>query len=311
VSDAAEAAPAESAPAESSESTSTPAPAQGSASASEFFELEDGQKWTVEDLKKNWNKVQTNYRKGASAAQLLTKADQRIRQAQEYEQRYRPEALKERLSKDAGSFFKELGLDPTDFATNLLMPEIEKQQMTAEQRAMADKERAVAEREARIQKWEQEQQRLKYEDEVKRHQETYRKTFSDALAKAGFSDKNAHVMRRMAAYMDTFVGAEEEPSPEQVAQFVRDDIANELRTLTDSLDGRSIVELFGPDLIKKIRAHDLAQLRSRQPGAQAKTTPPNPAVLNGAVQPKPKYLTEAERDKELQRRIQALNMGEG
>jgi hypothetical protein len=315
MSDAAEAAPAESASTESTSTdtastASTGAPATGAQNASgDFFELEDGQKWTVEDLKKNWNRVRTNYQKGANATQLLTKADQRLKAAQEYEARYGKAALQQRLKTEGAKFLQELEVDPTDFATNLLMPEIERQQMTAEQRAFAEKERAVAEREARIKQWEQEQEQRKYDEQVKQHQENYRKAFDAAVQKAGFGS-NANVMRRMAAYMETFVDAEEEPSPEQLAQLVRDDITSEVKALTDSLDGKGVVELLGEALVKKIRAYDLERIRSRRPGAQSQTTPPSPVVTNGTASAPRKYLTEAQRDKELQQRLRALG-GDG
>jgi hypothetical protein len=311
MSDAVESAPSESsAPAESSGESSTPAPAQGASNSSaDYFELEDGQKWTTDDLRKNWDKVRTNYKKGASAAQLLTKADQRLKQAQEYESKYGKEALKQRIRSEGARFLQELEVDPTDFATNLLLPEIEKQQMSPEQRAMQDRERGISEREARIKQWEQQQQQARLDEQVRQHQENYRKTFNEALTKTGFGN-NPHVMRRMAAYMETFVDAEESPSPDDVAQMVRDDISNEVKTLTDSLDGKGVVELLGEALVKKIRAYDLQRLKAMRPGAQSQTTPPPAAVLNGTAQKQQKYLTEDQRDAELRRRIQALNGGE-
>lgn len=274
------------------------------------FELEEGRKLSKDELKQHWAAIRTNYQKGKSAAQMMSKAEQRLREAQKYEQ-YKPESLKERL-KDRSArekFLEELGLDRRQFAEELLLPEIEREMMTEEQRALAEERRKREEVERKLQDREQKETKEREEAQVREQQAAIGQRMVQALQKVGLPKESAPWgVRRMAALMDKQIELGLDLSDDELATLVRQDFEKEHASLYESMPAEALVQMF-PGLVKKLRAYDLAQLKARtQPGA------PRPQQQPQTAAPMPKngkgYLTPEESKKILEQRISEMQSRE-
>jgi hypothetical protein len=306
--------PGDAAPSGGGDSVQSTETAPAAPAAPRFSLAIDGkeQELSAEELTKHWDRIRTNYAKGLSSSQMMTKAEQRLRQAQEYEKKYAPQSIAQRL-KDANErqrFLEEMGIDRRQFAEELLLPEIQQEMLTAEERRLADAERRAATAEQRLKQREEQEQATRQEQAVKEQQQALGQRFVEALQKAGIPEGSAAWgVRRMAALMDKQLELGMDLGVDELAGLVREDFARELRSTVGGLDGAGILEFFGKELVQKIRAHDLATLKARQPGgASQPVRHASQAPTNGAV--KSQYLTPEQRDLIIQERLKALQQQE-
>lgn len=312
MSDSSDSAPSEGGEAAASsptgDSSGTPSQGQPSPAEADLFEL-DGQKLSPAELRKQWSGIVGNYSKGKNAAQLMTKADQVRREA---EQKARQaEEFWEVAQKDPRllrGFFAKRGLDPDNLASHMLMETIQKEQMSEGERRLFEAQKQLEEREGRIKQWEQQQRHAAEERAVATERERYKKMMDEAVGKLGLPKESSFVAtRRIAAIMEKALDADVELSVEEAAGMARDEFSGELRSLVASLEGPALVQFLGDEVVKRLRAHDLAQLKSRRPGMTpvAPQANPNLAGRNGSTG-RQKPLTESERDKILTERIRAM-----
>lgn len=110
--------------------------------------------------------------------------------------------------------------------------------------------------------------------------EQYQKDISHALTTAGLPITNATV-RSMTSYLQNALEAGYDMQPAQVVDLVKQDYQKQLKELFSASDGQTIAALLGEDGLKKVRAMDIARLKSPE---QVTPTPP----LESQGQPKVK-----------------------
>lgn len=252
------------------------------------------------------NELKANYLKGKNSAQMMSKADQRLREASEKEKKY--SSLPERLRKEGAKVLQELGLNEVEleqFAEGLLLPKIQQQMLTEEQRQVLDARNRAESAERRIKEIEERAQQAEQDRLTSEHQQRIGSQFVQALEKTGLPQSSAPwAVRRMAALAEKADELELDFSPDDLATIVRDDFMQEHRALASGMSPEQIIAWLGDDVVKKIRQHDIARLKQRLPGGM--TQPPAQGITNSTA-PKTngtrKYMSETEWLEEEQRRI--------
>lgn len=243
------------------------------------------------------SELRANFAKGKSAAQLMSKADQRAREAIEREKKaesYR-EALKDRAQRERA--LKELGIDPRQFAEELLLPYVQAETLNEDQRRALEYQRRNEDLERQAKEREERDRQTKEEEETRAHQERLGQAFVAALDKVGLPRESAPwAIKRMAALAEKAEELGLELPPDEIATLVREDFLAEHRSITSTLTGAQIEALYGEEFIKKVMRHAVAKLKEKKGGAQGQT--PAPGLIptpkpNGAHKPKTTY-NEAE-----------------
>jgi hypothetical protein len=301
------------------------APAEVSASASSTSTPEQGQQTSTEtpaqrkyrmalegkeERDYTEDEIRANFLKGRNASQLVTKADQRLRAALEKEQAYsqKEQALKDR--KSLRELIEQHGHNPRELAEEWLLPEIQREMMTEEQRR-------IAELESQLQKHESErqaQQKAAEEAELSRQVEEYQNHFGQvalqALQKTGLpATAAAFATKRLASLMEQNLQLrpDEQLSPDELAEMAADGYRSEFKSLADACKtDEELVQWLGEDVIKRLRRYDLARLKAQR--TFSTTPPPQPGATTSsapAMNGKRHYLTPAEAEAELARRLQA------
>lgn len=257
--------------------------------------------------------IRANFLKGKNAAQMMSKADQRLREAHEKEKRWGglSAKAKDKPLEAIREFLKESGVD-VDLETlgeQMVLPRIQREMLTDEQRREVDATRRAETAEARLKELDDKRQADEDERKVMEHQNRLGKVCLDALQRVGLPESSGvWAVKRMAALLDKVddlneSGHEIQLSPDDIATMVKDEFLGEHRSFTSNLTGEQIVQLYGEDFVKKVRTYDLARLKEgrglglKQPPA----APTNPTPSNGHNK---KYMDETEWAAELKRRIQ-------
>lgn len=241
--------------------------------------------------------------RGKNAAQLMSKAEQRAREAAETEKR--AGSVKERLGNKAEreKYLKELGYDPRQFAEELLLPYVQNEMLTEDQRAFQTERQRAEAAEARLKERETADATAKEAAEIEEHKQRLGSSFVKALDALKVPQSAwPFAVRRMAAFQEH---AEEDVPPEELAEIVKADQLAEFRAVADGMTAEQLEEWLGQGPRLKLRAHDLAKLKSRQvglPGAHAPQLNGQPQT-NGASKRKA-FMTDREWEAELKRRTQ-------
>lgn len=129
--------------------------------------------------------------------------------------------------------------------------------------------------------------------------ESFQKTIIEAAEKSGLP-KSPALIRRMAKILHTNVDLGLDLDAHDLAQEVKKDLISEIKAIIGDSDGSHLVELFGPDVAKKIRKFDLARLQE----SQSKLSNPRAAAPATAPKAQPNsYLTPEQWKEETARRV--------
>lgn len=282
----------EATPAENSGSAK-PTPAAAPAEYEFDFEGQK-RKYSAEELR-------ANYLKGKSAAQLMSKAEQRAREADEKLKRAEATPQRFRDRAERAKILKEWGLDERQLAEELLLPYVQAETLNEDQRRALEYQRRNEELERQAKEREDKEKADKEEEETRAHQERLGKAFVAALDKVGLPKESAPwAIKRMAALAEKAEDLGLELAPEEIAGLVREDFLNEHRSITATLSGAQIEALYGEDFIKKVMRYAVEKLRKGPKPGQLNQTPA-PGVTptqkpNGVHKPPKKTMNEAEFD---------------
>jgi hypothetical protein len=135
---------------------------------------------------------------------------------------------------------------------------------------LSPEQRRQAERDAKLKRYEEEelkQNKAKEEEELNqvtaREREHLQKTIIDAL-EASKLPRTKAVVGRIAFYMrENRINGWDAPM-EHIMELVKNERREEYKELGQVATVEELIDLLGPDLIKKIRQHDLQQLRSKR-----------------------------------------------
>lgn len=243
-------------------------------------------------------------------------ADKRFKEAAEM--RKRAEDRERLLKEKPWDVIREHGHDPRALAEQYLYEEVQRAQMSPEQRAIAERDAKLREYETREQTRARAEQEAKTQQEVAHHQRQYEQTFVKALEHVGIgldgSDPLAPwALQQMAMLEQANADAGYNAPPELLAEALQEQMTRASTLYLGKLDGEPLLgalEKIDPEMVKRINAATVARyeakrgasVQPRQPAAQRQpngTFAPNPDA-------KPKPSTT---DYWAQFRFQQMNKG--
>lgn len=176
-------------------------------------------------------------------------------------------------------FFKKTGKTARQWAEEYLMQELKREAMSPEQKTAADNE-------AKLREYEKEKKQAKEKAEqeerdklTNEHRARFDGLFVEALTKSGLP-KTAYTIKRMAELQLTNIKKKLELNPDQLAKLVREDYIAEQKALFGATEGDQLLELFGPEIVKKLSKAQLAKLKNK--GVRTTATSTTPAREAGA-----------------------------
>lgn len=159
-------------------------------------------------------------------------------------------------------FFKKTGLDFRQISENYLVEELKREQMSPEQRKAAENETKLKEYEADKKKTADQAKKREIAELQKKHADNYNQLFVEALNKSGLP-KTPYTIKRMAELQLVKLKLKLELNADQLAKVVREDYINEQKMLFGSTEGEQLLEMLGPELIKKLSKAQIAKLKSK------------------------------------------------
>lgn len=159
-------------------------------------------------------------------------------------------------------FFKKTGMNAREFAENYLMEELKREQMTPAEKKAYENEQEL--KRFKDEKKQEEEQRRQQEmaDLREKHMKNYDQLFVEALTKTGLP-KTPYTIKRMAELQLINVKNKLDLSADQLAKVVREDYISEQKALFGATEGDSLLELLGPEIVKKLSKAQIARLKSK------------------------------------------------
>jgi len=206
-----------------------------------------------------------------------------------------------------------------------LRPKIERELMPPEQRQQIEHKERADRAEAELAQIRQSAQEKETNDKADGFVEHYQKVIISALDQGGVP-KTAHTAKEMAEWMERGLDKGIEYTPQQLAQFVREDNIERVSSLTESFvsqiaaanksgdmsqvvkAGESLVGILGEPVMYAIGKYYLARMKGGQPlGPQQVLDTPKVRV-DETARKKP-YLTMDEQAAERKRRVDLMEQG--
>lgn len=200
-------------------------------------------------------------------------ANQRFQEAAQM--RKEAEQILQFAKQNPKEFFQKTGLNARQWAEEYLIQELQTEAMSPEQRK-------ARENEEKIRMYENEKKQAadsQRQEQMKRleaeHAKNYDLMFTQALHESGLP-KTQFTVKRMAELQLINIKNKYELSASQLAKLVREDYANEQKSLLSAFDGDQLMEFLGADTVKKLSKAQIAKLKNKiqSPGSvgQTKTT---------------------------------------
>jgi hypothetical protein len=187
-----------------------------------------------------------------------------------------------------------------EIAEAFLMSQIESEMLTPEQKK-------AREDETELQRYRREEKERKDGEisaaQAKRESELaqgFQKTIIDAIEKTGLP-KSTELVKRMAGLLLKNNKLGLDLTADELAAEVKTETTGLLKSIVGQATGAQLIEMFGPELAKQIRKHDIDNLKAKQFGQPNKSSnPPPPAT------PAKGFLTTDEWKADLDNRIKNL-----
>lgn len=202
---------------------------------------------------------------GAAGKHIFTEIEQARRQFEE---------VKARAKTNPELLFRELGVDPSEWAQRHVLSRWEEESLTPEQKQakhiQVERELLEAEKQA----WQQQQQ----QHEVERYQAQILPILQSAIPQAMEELGLPHiapVTDSLSAYLREAINAGKEITPELVrrgAELAKEELSETLSAVTKGMTGAQLVKLLGPEALKEVRRHDYEEhLKKKAAMGQAQT----------------------------------------
>lgn len=227
--------------------------------------------------------------RGRNAAQLMSRADKvRIdaeRKAAD------AEAKLARLKDNPRAVLKELGIDVRGFSEAEILEAIEEEKERAlppEERAIRQRAREADSLKKQLDERQKSEKQAREDAETEQHKERFASLFVEAMKQTGLPPTSARaVMHRVASVYMAAANAGEEVQPEEAAAYAMEHLRSEQRAVIGGMSVLELADWLGPETMKKIRAHDLAEYRKSKSGGAA------PPVAATAPAPSPKEVSNS------------------
>lgn len=171
-------------------------------------------------------------------------------------------------------FFKKTGKNARQWAEEYLIEELKREQWTPEQKKAAENEAKLKQYETE-RKAEQDRKDQAERDQLqKSHHDRYETLFIEALTQSGLP-RTPYTVKRMAELQLVNLRKKLNLDAGQLAKVVREDYINEQKALFGALEGDKLLELMGPDFVKKLSKAQIAQLKAKiKPASSGATQRP-------------------------------------
>jgi len=193
--------------------------------------------------------------------QLAHAAKKRMEEANE-QKRKAFNILKE-FESNPESMLKRMGPKGRELAEKFLLSQIQEEMLSPEEKEFRDLKKYKESTEAEKQTA---QEKIRQEAEAKREYEiaqNFQATIIEALAKSGLP-KSPDLVKRFAGVMKKNLEFGLELTSDQLAQEVKSEMTALLKSIIGSAEGDQLISMFGDDVAKKIRRHDIKALQEKQ-----------------------------------------------
>lgn len=194
------------------------------------------------------------------------------------EQKRQIVALFEGIKRDPIPNLKKLlehpsvGHDLRKIATDLLTQELERENLTPEQRELSDARKELAQVRAEREERERAQQESETAELRRENAERIQTEILEALKPSGLPF-NRHSVKRVTYYLKEGLKRGYRLSAEDVLPLVRKDYEEEQRALFSSLDGEALEKMLTPEIAEKLSKRRIEKLKTGQAAAAAATSP--------------------------------------
>lgn len=179
------------------------------------------------------------------------------------------------MLKNPKQFFEiaqKLGHDVTGMSEEHLSEQVRREMMSPEECELEDLRNWKAEQERIAQEQAEAEQRTAAEQqEYEARQQAaqfYDQKITEILSQADLP-KTPYTVKKVAARLKAALAKGYEMPVETAVDLVRQEFSDDIQSMYGSLEGEALVNALGADLVKKIRAHDLQQLKARRQATHA------------------------------------------
>lgn len=187
-------------------------------------------------------------------------ADQRFNEAANM--RKEAESILKFAKDNPAEFFKKTGMNAREWAEQFLIKEIEREQMSPEQKKAWENEEELRQYKNKEKQTAEKERTDQIAALEKTHLQNYDVMFTEALQKSGLP-KTAYTVKRMAELQLVNVKKKLDLNADQLAKLVREDYAAEQKSLLSAYDGDQLIDFLGPEIVKKLSKAQIAKLKNR------------------------------------------------
>ena len=234
----------------------------------------DGQEIEVDDdeLKRGYQLSKTGYKRLEEAAALRKQLEGFIGAFQKD-----PVATLRQLASQGG----KQGTAFREAVEKFLYEEMQREQWSPEKRALWEAEQKLAATQREKEALAEQRKRETFEAQQKHWAAKYEADITAAISAPDVGlPKTPAVVRRMAELMAKSLKLGLDTDPKDIAKLVRQELLEAQKEVLGGLDGEALMKLLGPDLAKRIRAYEVAQLKTRPSDGAADA--PKPAARPAA-----------------------------
>lgn len=154
--------------------------------------------------------------------------------------------------------------------------QIELEELRAWRKDQEDKQKADKQKD-------EEEQKTKFRDARKTEISTKIAEAMQATPLSAHPESAGQIMKEMAAYMRAAREQKIDVTPDELVEHVHNIRFKQFYTLANTMEGGELIEFLGPDVLKRIRKHDLEQLRkSREMPVESYRSPEGFSQKSGA-----------------------------
>jgi len=180
------------------------------------------------------------------------------------------ESFLETLRKNPAAVLSDplIGLDPIEFAQQILSQKLEEE---AKDPATREKEKLEQELQQLREQMKSEEERIQretYEREVIRAEQELEEQVSEALETSGLP-KSPYVVKKMAEVMISAMERKMNISPKQAMNIVKKEMTSDIKELFNASPDDLLEQLIGSDNIKRLNKKSLARIKKVAPTANS------------------------------------------
>lgn len=165
-------------------------------------------------------------------------------------------------------FLAKMGMNPRQWAEEYLMQELQVEAMSPEQKKARENEEKLRKFEDNEKKTKEKAQQDEKDRLTNQKREEFDVMFTEALGLSGLP-KTPFTVKRMAELQLINLRKNLELNASQLAKIVREDYAAEHKALFGAIDGDQLMDMLGPDIVKKLSKAQISKLKAKgvQPAA--------------------------------------------